>query len=137
MARIVALDYGRRYLGVAVTDPSGTIAQPFRVLKVRGLRDAVHKIRELLHELNATTLVIGIPYLPSGKEGEMVREVQRFCKELEEELCGVTIHFQDERWTSAWGERIASTLPGAPAQWEHALSAQALLYDYLSRCERS
>jgi len=132
--RIVALDYGRKRLGVAVTDPGGKIAQPYRVLEVSGQSDAVKKVVRLIGDLKPRTVVVGIPYHLSGREGEMVQEVQRFIEELKRYLPHLSIETQDERLTSVWASRIHSQMKGAKKSWVHALSAQAILYDYLSRC---
>jgi putative Holliday junction resolvase len=132
--RVLALDYGRKRLGVAVTDPGGKIAQPYKVLEVKGRKDAVEKVVRIAEKLSPGVIVVGLPVHLSGKEGEMVEDVRRFIEELRRFLPHLSIETQDERLTSVWASRIHSQMKGAQKSWVHALSAQAILYDYLSRC---
>lgn len=111
-SRIVALDYGRRRIGVAVSDPTGTIASP-RGFIDRGKKSAATKIpqelAELIADVRPRVVVVGIPFSMDGSAGEMAVEVRAFAAALEQ-ATGVKIVEWDERLTSSRAEREIRSL---------------------------
>ncbi|MBD3258802.1 Holliday junction resolvase RuvX [candidate division GN15 bacterium] len=74
----LALDYGRRRVGVAKSDPLGMIASSLTTLEVKSLPDAVSKALALIDEHQPTAVVLGYPLLASGDRSDMCDEVDRF-----------------------------------------------------------
>lgn len=114
--RFMALDYGRRRIGVAVTDPTRTIATPRGVVEQPRRRPRATEVPEellrLVRELEPAAIVVGIPYSMDGTAGEMAEEVRAFAGALEE-ATGVRIIEWDERLSTARAEReiIGMDLP--------------------------
>lgn len=103
--RVVALDYGRRRVGVATSDPSGTIAAPRAVVDQGGdPEEPPTELLSLLEELQPTLIVVGIPRHMDGSEGEMAREARTFGRSVAE-ASGVTVVEWDERLTTAAAEQ--------------------------------
>jgi len=110
MGRILALDYGERRIGMAISDPTGTIAQPLPTLSRRiGRRPPYRKILDALHEWDVQRIVIGLPIESSGEEGDPATVVRGFGAEIERRS-GLPVEYRDERFTSARAEREIARL---------------------------
>jgi putative holliday junction resolvase len=105
MARIIGLDYGERRIGVALSDPTGTIASPHATLERRtGKRPPWPELKRIVEEMEVTGAVIGLPLDLAGEEGEWAAEVRAFGAEVQRRL-GLPVHWVDERLTSVLAER--------------------------------
>jgi putative Holliday junction resolvase len=106
--RVVGLDLGSRRIGVAVSDPTGTIASPHDVLERSGDRDSDHAgIARLVAELGAARVVVGLPLSLSGAAGRAAREVTEEAEALAK-VVGVPVETFDERLTTVTAERTLS-----------------------------
>jgi putative Holliday junction resolvase len=104
MSRILALDYGSRRIGVAVTDPTLTIASPLATLTRRvGKRPPWPEIGTILQDQEIAEVVIGLPLDLEGEEGEWAAEVRAFGAELVRRF-SLPIHWVDERLSSVMAE---------------------------------
>lgn len=105
MSRILSLDYGERRIGVALSDPSRTIATPFTTLHRRsGKRPPWPEIQKLIADNDVGEAVIGLPLALSGEESEWTAEVRAFGADLARRT-GLEVHWMDERMTSVAAER--------------------------------
>jgi putative transcription antitermination factor YqgF len=120
--KVLALDYGRARTGVAVSDPTGTIARPIGVVK----GGDIPRIVELIREHGAERVVVGLPLTLRGELGEQARETQSFIDALAK-ASGVEVVPFDERFTTNLAEQMAS----ASAE-EDARAAAHLLSSYLT-----
>jgi putative Holliday junction resolvase len=103
--RLLAVDYGRRRIGVAVSDPTRTIASPHSAIENGGEpRQPPEQLLELVREAAPVAIVVGIPIQMDGSEGEMAVEAREFGRRLGE-ASGVQIVGWDERLTSARARR--------------------------------
>jgi putative Holliday junction resolvase len=110
MSRILALDYGLRRIGVAVTDPTRTIASPLTTLKRRtGKRPPWAELARIVEEQEVAEIVVGLPLDLAGEEGEWAAEVRGFGAELARRY-SLPIHWVDERLTSVMAERAVRGL---------------------------
>ena len=107
--RVLALDYGLRRIGVAVSDPTGTLASPVTTLRRRaGKRPPISRILDLGNEFGVHGFVVGLPLEESGGENEWTEEVRAFGRRLAARS-GLPVHFEDERYSSLEAEaRIRS-----------------------------
>lgn len=107
--RVVALDYGLRRIGVAASDPTGTLASPVTTLSRRaGKRPPVAGIIEIARRRSAEAFVVGLPLDEAGGENDWTAEVRAFGRQLETKS-GLPVSFVDERYSSAEAEtRIRS-----------------------------
>jgi putative Holliday junction resolvase len=102
--RILAVDWGERRIGVAISDPTGLIATGLDTLTVRGENDACARIESLIAAEGVERVVVGLPLLLSGEEGEAARAARGFARKLRERT-GLPVDTYDERLTSALSER--------------------------------
>jgi putative Holliday junction resolvase len=96
----LAIDYGRRRIGLAKSDPTGLIASALMTLEVKSVSHAIKLIGPILEEYAPDGLVIGYPLYTSGELSEMCVEIDRFVEKLAEMYSG-PIHKVDERYSSS------------------------------------
>lgn len=106
MGRVLAVDWGTRRVGVAVSDETRSLARTLPTLNVASGGQTVEKLVALAQELEVDTLVIGFPVHMSGREGEGAQKVLRLAAKLGELLPQVRILTWDERLTSHQAEEI-------------------------------
>jgi putative holliday junction resolvase len=105
MSRIIGLDYGQKRIGVAISDPTRTIASPHATLQRRvGKRPPWPELKKIAEEGEVTEAVIGLPLDLAGNEGEWAAEVREFGAEVGRRL-GIPVHWIDERLTSVVAEK--------------------------------
>ena len=104
MPRILAVDWGERRIGLAVCDPTGTIASGLDTLVVRAPTEVPAKVAAIAAELEADSIVVGLPLLLSGERGTAAESAERFS-ELVRAASGLPVHLYDERLTSALSQR--------------------------------
>jgi putative holliday junction resolvase len=106
----MALDYGERRIGVAVSDPLRMIAQPLTTLQRRaGKRPPWAEITKLVQEHEVDEAVVGLPLDLSGDETAWTREVRQFGDDLARRAT-LPVHFVDERMTSVAAERAVRAM---------------------------
>lgn len=135
MARILAVDWGERRIGLAVSDPEGIIATGLSTVETRSPEVAVARIAEVAREYEVGRIVVGLPLLMSGERGDAAESAQRFADALADRT-GLRVDTYDERLTSALSERrlreIGVRVGHAKARIDQG-AAVALLESYLLR----
>jgi putative Holliday junction resolvase len=129
--KVMALDYGSARTGVAVSDPTGTLARPLGVVERAGTESGLAELARLIGEEAVERVVVGLPLTLSGSRGEQVAETERFADELRT-VVEVPVEFFDERFTTDLAQRT----PQAAAAVD-ALAAAHLLSDWLLRWNRA
>jgi putative Holliday junction resolvase len=104
LPRILAVDWGERRIGLAVCDPTGTIASGLETLLVRSAAEALTRVAATAAELEADSIVVGLPLLLSGERGTAAEAAERFAEALRG-ASGLPVHLYDERLTSALSQR--------------------------------
>jgi putative pre-16S rRNA nuclease len=122
--RILAVDHGAARAGTAISDPTGTIARPLRVIEPPEPR----AVAELAAEHGAELVVIGLPVSLSGSEGAQAAQARAFRDALAA-ICEVPVEIYDERLTTRLAESSARAGASAPPD---ALAAAHLLESYLA-----
>ena len=102
LQRIIALDIGDVRIGIAVSDPTRTIATPLEVLTRVGWGPDTRHIKALCDRYETTQILSGLPLNMDGSEGFQARKVRDFCAQLEK--AGLEVIFQDERLTTVTAE---------------------------------
>lgn len=100
--RIVCLDIGDVRIGVAVSDPTRTIATPVEVVRRVGWGPDTRKICEICGFYQTKLVLSGLPLNMDGSEGFQAEKVRSFCRQLEK--AGLTVTFQDERLSTVSAE---------------------------------
>jgi putative Holliday junction resolvase len=107
LARVLALDYGSARCGVALSDPTGTLATPLPVVERPGTRRGLGAILGLVREHAVRTVVVGLPLGLSGDDTDQTRETREFAERLRSRLGGrVDVVLHDERFTTRMAERF-------------------------------
>ena len=100
--KIMGLDYGAKTVGVAVSDPLLQVAHPketiFRDSEKR-LRKTLARIEELVLEEQVEAIVVGLPLMPDGSEGERAQKAMGFAERLRTRT-SIPVFLQDERYTT-------------------------------------
>ena len=126
----MAIDWGERRIGLAISDPRGVIASPAGFIQRRsGKRPPLTKIVEKARELDATGFVVGLPLDENGDDTPRATEVRAIAVELERRT-GLPVELVDERYTTAAARRAVRALGGKPEDRPgdvDALSATVLL----------
>src|SRR6266849_5015047 len=108
---ILALDYGRARIGVAIADTDSQLARPLLTLERVNRNEDMRRLRELVREHGVRQIVVGLPLRLDGRRGEMAEEVQRFAQRLRKQI-GVPVELVDERLTSWEAERLLEEVQG-------------------------
>jgi putative Holliday junction resolvase len=126
--KVLALDYGAARTGVAVSDPTGTLARPLCVVQRAASEAGLARLAELVRDEQAERVVVGLPLTLRGARGAQVGETERFLAALRAVL-DVPVDTFDERFTTA----LAARGGDAP---EDARAAAHLLSSYLAWASR-
>lgn len=102
--RVLALDHGSARCGVAVSDPTGTLATPLPVVERPDTKKGLAAIAGLVEEVGAERIVVGLPLTLSGDNGHQAAEARTFAEKLERRL-SVPVELHDERFTTRLAER--------------------------------
>jgi putative holliday junction resolvase len=124
--KVVALDYGSARTGVAVSDPTGTIARPLGVVERAASEAGLSRLAELVREEGAELIVVGLPLTLRGERGAQAQETEAFLEALREAV-EVPVESYDERFTTGLAASVGSD--DAP---EDARAAAHLLSSYLA-----
>jgi putative holliday junction resolvase len=124
--KVMALDYGSARTGVAVSDPTGTLARPLCVVERAGGDAGLAELARLVRDEEAERIVVGLPLTLRGERGEQAAETEAFVEQLRG-VVAVPVELWDERFTTDLAQQTAG---GAP---EDALAAAHLLSGWLER----
>jgi len=106
MGRVMAIDFGTRRIGVALSDTLRLTAQGFETISWNGLdsRYAIDRLRQIISEKDVTEIVIGQPRRTDGADSESQRKAQSFGADLSMES-GIAPVYMDERYTTVIASR--------------------------------
>jgi putative holliday junction resolvase len=131
--RILAVDYGRKRIGLALSDELRLTAQPLRTILRTNRQNDLRRLREICRENGVTHIVVGQPLHMSGDASPMSDETARFAARIEKHL-GIQVELADERLTS-WEAKQTLAKNTATRQRKPVddVAAAVLLRDYLER----
>jgi putative Holliday junction resolvase len=102
---VLALDVGERRVGIAISDPTGSLARPLQTMERGSREEDFAAIATLVTEYDAGLVVVGQPLSLDGTEGPQAQRVARYAAALENEL-SVQVVLWDERYTTVEAEEI-------------------------------
>ena len=123
--KVLALDYGSARTGVAVSDPSGTVARPLGVVERAASEAGIARLVELAREEDVERIVVGLPITLRGEHGAQAQETDRFV-ELLRAAVDLPVESFDERFTTKLAEA------GENQAEQDAVAAAHLLSSYLT-----
>ena len=124
--RVLALDYGRARCGCAVSDPTGTLATPLDPVLPPATRRGRARLRDLVAEIGAERVVVGLPLSLSGGDSAQTAEAREFASGLAQAL-PIPVELYDERFTTRLAERSGGRTS------EDSRAAAHLLEGWLAR----
>ena len=130
--KVVALDFGRARTGVAVSDPTGTVARPLGVVEQAATEAGLARVAALVREEGAEQVVVGLPLTLRCERGEQARETEAFVEALRAAV-SVPVETFDERFTTTLAERGGN---GSSTSAPDARAAAHLLSGYLEWLRR-
>jgi putative Holliday junction resolvase len=132
--RILALDLGKKRIGLALSDPLGLTAQGLPTLQRVNIRTDLAELDRLVKEHDVRLILLGLPLHMSGDEGRQAQHAREFGKRLAE-WTGREVRFWDERLTTVEAQRVLKSSGISIAKRAQAvdqLSAQILLDSFLN-----
>jgi len=131
--RILGLDWGKRRIGVAISDPLGITAQPVSVWENRDEKGIVQKLLQLIEREKIQCVIIGRPLHLNGAKGKSAAQVEQFAKRLRPYI-QIPIILWDERLTSVQARRSLHQMNEKPSRNKgrvDVIAATLLLQNYL------
>ena len=133
--RVLALDFGSKRIGIAVSDSLGITVRPVETMRRSSVERDIARLKFLVEELEAEAVVVGLPLRMDGTIGDAARNAMRFIERLQTKL-DVAVFAQDERLTSYEAEQMMIER-GLGREQRRARSdefaAMIILQDYLSK----
>jgi len=128
--RVMALDFGERRIGVAISDPTGTLATPHTVIRRRSKVEDFAAVARLVTELEAERVVVGLPLSLNGEIGPQARRVMRYTQALQQTL-DVPVELFDERYSTVTADELLTESGRKRRVPIDAAAAAVILQDYL------
>ncbi|MGH3035311.1 MAG: Holliday junction resolvase RuvX [Gaiellaceae bacterium] len=122
--KVLALDYGSARTGVAVSDPTGTVARPLEVVERADGDAGLARVLELARREGVERIVVGLPVTLRGERGAQAEETAQFVQRLRA-ATDLPVESFDERFTTALARSVDAKAP------EDAVAAAHLLTGYL------
>ena len=119
--KVLALDYGSARTGVAVSDPTGTLARPLEVVEHASTTAGLKRLAELVQREGVQRIVVGLPVTLRGERGAQAEETEAFVSALGA-VTAVPIESFDERFTTKLAEAQPSEAPSDAVAAAHLLS---------------
>jgi putative holliday junction resolvase len=144
--RILALDYGRARIGLAIADTSDAEGRPLTTLERINRNEDMRRLREVAREYRVSHVIVGLPLRLDGTRGDMAEEAARFAQRVHKQL-GLPVEMVDERLTSWEAERLLEEHQGRTLNAPHgkkrkkdaakptvdAMAAALILKEYLDK----
>ena len=131
--RILAIDYGARRIGVAVSDPLRLTAQSLPTIEAKGLEKVFSGLEAIIADRKVTEIVVGMPLNLKGEKSAAAQKVEKFVQNLKNRF-DLPVHFWDERWTSIAAQRTILEFGKSPSRHKKKvdqISALLILQSFL------
>ena len=103
MGRLLAIDYGARRVGLALSDPLKMIASPYRTIINKNTTILIEEIERIIAAEDVELTIVGLPLGMAGQKTEQTKKVEEFVDKLTDR--GIIIKYEDERWSSVAAKR--------------------------------
>lgn len=105
MGRVLALDYGQKRIGLALSDQTRFLASPFGTIQNRGLKFVVEELEKIIGEKGVDLIVVGLPVTLKGTYSEKTVEVETWIEHLKK-LVSVPVDTFDERLSTVQAQKV-------------------------------
>ncbi len=127
--KVLGIDYGERYIGIAIADCKIGIAIPKLVLQNSGKKVLKQIFKDLIEKNGIKRIVIGLPLSFSMQHTTMSKKIKRFARYLKKEF-KVPVDFENEILSTSYAKRI---YPGVSKEVSHSIAAALILQSWLDR----
>ena len=132
--RVMAIDYGKSRVGIALSDPLGVISQPLTTIKVKSQKSLFRQILEIIQQSDVGLIIIGNPLSHKGEATRMSEQISRFIKQLKK-MTDIEIKLWDERFTSQYAMNIMKEIKVKKQKdLVDQVAASIMLDEYLRSC---
>ena len=138
MPRYLGIDYGEKRVGLAVSDPTLTIAQPYKTILFTSIKNLIKELKVLIQELDIRKVILGLPLTMKGTDSRKTLEVREFGDKLLK-ILGIPVILFDERLSSVQAHAVLKQLGKQPSKNRpivDQLAAQHILQAFLDREKR-
>ena len=104
MMKVIGIDFGLSKVGLAISDPSGIIALPFKVIRYKNKEELLNELKDISEQKNVNKFVIGYPISMNYKENEMTKIIDSFKQDMEN--LDFEVILEDERLSSEYAKKI-------------------------------
>ena len=135
--KILALDLGAKRVGIAASDELGLTANPLSPIQRGSWKQLLQQVKRLVEELEAVTLVIGLPLRLDGTEGEAARSARQLAEKFRLSL-SIPVHLQDERLTTFAAEEMLKASSANRQERADRIDSEAaaiILRDFINSLE--
>ena len=135
MSRFLGIDYGTVRIGLALSDPTGTLASPLPHLENKSISQVRSSLDELIQTHDISRIIVGLPRNMDGTYGPAAEKVRNFISQIQESL-GTPIESQDERLTTVQASKQLSQIGLNHKELRKKIdssSASLILQQYLDR----
>ncbi len=126
--KIVGLDIGDRWVGIAISDEIGLTTRPYTTVEIKNL---ISSLRTIIDAENIQTIIVGYPKTMGGKESEQTKKLTLYFEELKQQFPSSTWVLWDERMTSKQAAQLKKTKTKEEKLKSHAIAAALILKTYL------
>ena len=132
--RILAVDYGRKRIGLALSDELGLTARPLTTMRRTNRQNDMKRLREICRRNGVCRIIVGHPLHLTGEAGAMAEEALGFARRLEKAM-DIEVEMRDERLTSWEAQRTVTETRSGRAKESPLddVAAAILLRDYLEQ----
>jgi putative Holliday junction resolvase len=133
MGRLLGIDYGEKRVGVAISDPTGTIASALDTILFKSKEDLFQQLKKRIALEDIAGVVVGMPFGMKGQVTAQTETVQKFISELRSQL-SVSVNSADERLSSVEAGRVLREQGHQPSRNKamvDSIAAAIILQSYL------
>ena len=137
-SRVLALDWGTKRVGLAISDPLGLTAQGLPTLSRRNKQQDLNYLKSLARKHRVSFILLGMPLQMDGQEGTQAEKARSLAKDLEQHL-KIPVQLWDERLTTVEAHRVlldAGVSPAKRGQFVDQMAAVLLLQNFLDSIPR-
>ncbi|MEN2984339.1 MAG: Holliday junction resolvase RuvX [Dictyoglomaceae bacterium] len=105
MGRWLAIDWGEKYIGLAISDPLGIISQGLGVFENKGKKEFLNLIKKIINDYSIKGFVLGLPISLKGEETQRTLQIKKIGLILEKNF-SLPVYFVDERFSTIEAEKV-------------------------------
>ncbi len=127
MGKYLALDYGEKRIGLAISDITRTLARPYKTLPAKQLANLVQELKKIIQEEHVEKVIVGLPITMTGGDSRKTQEVRKFVAALQKAL-PVPVETEDERLTTVQAHATFHAMGKKPSKHRDRIDQYAAMH---------